>query len=658
MAKDRVFLDELLVNIFGYVSATDLTRVSLVCKQWRRVSKSPELWKKLVLLKWPTQKFLYEKVNVRNLQWRDVYIELYQKSWFSPDNMKYFISCKAMEDELASAELRQAMFEKMATVSQKWMQVFPFEMDDPDNHSFDKNAELYYDINQLKWIFLDRRRGYMRDLFPSQKLKAVRRNKKIRHIRTYQVIPSCLVLYRWLCLFKAFATAEDGLTFYRIWRFRLKHLETGKIFEIYDWKAAMNTTFSNGMPKDSIYRNDALELLDLLTHQHFIMHPLGLQPTLSNASRYLACSSAGGVPWPQVQLERRERRKRKIRMLSSSCQNIGVLGLDRVSDRAKIQNELFDDDNTNQVENKTFRSKVPLNVLSPLTSPIPRISSSQSFTYDKQCFSRQSSSSSILSDTEDSERSEKESDVDSEYEGNETGYASNCEYFIVTTHSFDIEEQHSIQASISDSWMVTHKSVSNTSPVLFCNAEGSWYFPSDRNDSSQDLLNIQGYATGFTHSRSGSDVSMQSDSNLDHLDEHHPIKRPFSGSCAFSSKLKDLDKTKHGDSMFSPLPSTSQPTEGAQNTFLSNESRRTACTHFLPLTDGSEFEHRFEAIPSCLAIYRLICLFDLNCSMYKSTDDSSIWSVKMLHKKTGGIMLLQDYNGMSDLYLHPFFKLY
>ena len=59
---------------------------------------------------------------------------------------------------------------------------------------------------------------------------------------------------------------------------------------------------------------------------------------------------------------------------------------------------------------------------------------------------------------------------------------SNCEDFIVSTHSFDIEEQHSTQASISDGWMVTRKPAQNTIPVLFNNIEGSWYFPNDRNE--------------------------------------------------------------------------------------------------------------------------------------------------------------------------------
>ena len=66
------------------------------------------------------------------------------------------------------------------------------------------------------------------------------------YVRPYQVIPSCLVMYRWLCMFPSYATDESGLTFYRVWRFRLKHVQSGLVFELCDWKAAMSSTFSKG----------------------------------------------------------------------------------------------------------------------------------------------------------------------------------------------------------------------------------------------------------------------------------------------------------------------------------------------------------------------------------------------------------------------------
>eukprot|EP00794_Sanderia_malayensis_P016716 gene16716-18410_t len=654
MESNRIFLDELLVNIFGNLNVTDLTAISTVCKQWNRVSKSPGLWRKLVLLQWPTQRFLYKRASTSSLRWRKVYMDLCMKSWYSPDNMKYFISCKTVEDELVSAELRKAMFEKMSVVSQKWLHVYPYESDNSTSQSFDKNAELYYDISQLKWTFLDRRRGYMGELFPSHKLRAIKRNKKIRHIRTYQVIPSCLVLYRWLCLFRAYATAEDGLTFYRIWRFRLKHLETGKIFEIYDWKAAMNTTFSNGEPTDSIYCNDALELLDVLSHQHFIMHPFGYSTSLSsNASKYLACACAGGIPRPQDHPKKREHRKRKIGVDSASCQNILVM--DRTSDRVKSPIEIADSDDA---ESRSVKNKYQCNVLSPLASPIARNTSSQSFTYDRQCFSRQSSCSSIFSDTEDSERSEKESDVESECEAVETGYTSNCEYFIVTTHSFDIEEQHSIQASVSDGWLVTHKPMPNSCAVLFNSTDGFWYLPTyAASNNSHRKVSLQ--TSRLNHSRSSSDVSMQSqsDSNVDVSKDNLPIKRCFTGHNIFPSKIKDANKNRQSSNPNLSQPGTSSSLQSKDRAesclLLSSESLKSATNASSASTTETAFglEHKYEAIPSCLALYRLICLFDLNCSMYRGTNDSSVWSVKMLHKKTGGIMQLQDYNGWFQVHV-------
>ena len=43
--------------------------------------------------------------------------------------------------------------------------------------------------------------------------------------------------------------------------------------------------------------------------------------------------------------------------------------------------------------------------------------------------------------------------------------------------------------------------------------------------------------------------------------------------------------------------------------------------------------------------YRLICLFDFDCSVYVSLDDSSVWQVSMMHKKTSGVVHFKDYNG-------------
>ena len=44
--------------------------------------------------------------------------------------------------------------------------------------------------------------------------------------------------------------------------------------------------------------------------------------------------------------------------------------------------------------------------------------------------------------------------------------------------------------------------------------------------------------------------------------------------------------------------------------------------------------------------FRLVCLFDLTTDMYNCLDDLCVWRISMKHKKTGGIIHLEDYNGM------------
>ena len=635
MDANKAFLDEILEEIFQFLSVSELARISLVSKQWLRISRAREIWKRHVMRKWPSQRFLYENINTRNLEWFKVYQELEQKSWFSPDDMKYFICCKTFADELVTEELRQNMFGKIVDVAGKWLQVFAYEHDD-NNYEFDKNAELYYDTVKLEWVFLDRRRGYIGDLFPSQKLKTVRKNKKIRHIRPYQVIPSCLVLYRWLCLFGSFASAEDGLTFYRIWRFKLKHQATGMIFEIYDWKAAMNTTFSNGMPGNAAYRNDALELLDILAHPLFIMHPLGPQPVLNEFNSYLACATAGGISRPQSQ--RKAKKKVKVR---SPAFNDG-----KCPENCKHFTAICDsdDDNNQSKERRNARRTFSPTQRGSISSVSPRAGCS-SLACEQRSYS---SDSSALSDTEGSER---ESDFESECESPELGYIVNCEFFIIGAHSLDIEEQHSIQASISDGWMVTHKSRTFSTQVL-CNTDDAvWYF-SDENDTESSLAGAAIALREFQqlspriqsfHARSQSDNLLQFDMKY-HVGN---ARRPNSSANIRAFSPEAEPRHEEPTSPTCPQLMTSFPWQYVSNSLNSLSSNATSLSSALAFDVGREGEPLLplEAIPSCLALYRLICLFDLNCSMYKSEDDTSAWSVKMLHKKTGGIANFRDYNG-------------
>ena len=268
-----MFLDEILLHIFGYLDAATLAKLSSVCKQWRNIAKTPSLWRRLVLLRWPSQKFLYEKASLSHINWMNTYQELTLRGNFSPDDMKYFICCRVSGDELTEIELRENMFLHMAETMMKWAMPDIFEQEDEFNTpGFNKNFELFFDTHDLKWTFIDKRREYIDDLF-SCKMKTT---TPARFIRPYQVIPSCLVMFRWLCLFRAYVTEETGLTFYRIWRYRLKHRATGMNFEFYDWKAAMSCTLSKGCPTSVAFKEDALELLTILTHPNFLMHPMGV----------------------------------------------------------------------------------------------------------------------------------------------------------------------------------------------------------------------------------------------------------------------------------------------------------------------------------------------------------------------------------------------
>ena len=398
----------------------------------------------------------------------------------------------------------------------------------------------------------------------------------------------------------------------------------------------MNSTFSNGMPNNDAYRDDALELLDLLSHSHFLMHPLGL-PT--NAGKYLACPTAGGMPRPSSHFGKSVRRKRKIRALSPSMvgASISEPGI------FKYPSEPLEPEEDNMAERRGVRRKVSSSIISP-SLPLSRSGSAALFTFGKQCFSRQSSSGSLMSDTEDSERSEKESDVDSECEAIDTGYVSNCEYFIVTTQSFDIEEQHSLQASISDGWMVTRKPSSCTVPVFYRSNDCCWGFSNDRPAKFQNnvLSNMPS-----NHSRSNSDISIQSESNDSMQSDHLPTKRSFLLGAPLKSKTVNQNQSSAapGDLLSPPASPLFYPVResGKMEQFASFGN--TASNK--PLELGESFDSDLiEPMPSCLALYRLICLFDINCSMYNTLDESSAWSVKVLHKKTGGVVNFQDYNGM------------
>ena len=493
-----VFLDEILLHIFGYFDAPTLIKASSVCRQWRSIAKTPSLWRRLVLLRWPSQKFLYEKVSLSCVNWMTTYQDLSLRGNFTPDYMKYFISCSVSGDELTEVELRESMFLHMAGTMMKWAMPDVFDQEDEFNtSSFNKNFELFFDTHDLKWTFIDKRRGYSEDWFSSKS----KITKPARYIRPYQVIPSCVVMFRWLCLFRAYVIDETGLTFYRIWRYRLKHRDTGINFEVFDWKAAMSCSLSNGSPISTSFREDALELLNLLTHPHFLMHPMGV-----SAFRELYLSP--------------------LKRLGSRC-NSATSSLSSCG----------------------------------LTSPRSPLRSIGNFSFEKK---DTRSRHRIASSTTDS---------DDESEGGcDTGYVSNCEYFISSNH-WDIEEQHKIQAEVAGMWTVINN---NDVPHLFVNY--------DVNNSSWIFHDCIPTFTGLW----------------------------VQGGAAFDGNFDSL--RGHGFGI--------------------------------------------EPIPSCLALYRLVCLMNINARVYVSMEDASIWALHLIHNTTRAVLHLKDMNGKNISFIILMKKLF
>ena len=559
-------IDELLLKLFAHLNAESLLKCSCVCRRWNRVSKSQVLWRKLVLNRWPSQRWLYVKAAVYQLNWHQIYQEFTLYSWYSPDQMKYFVSCNTIEDELMSPILREAMFSKMEVVSRKWLQVAVLDHDgDMLSRYFDRNMELLFDTQQLKWVFLDKRRGYLDDLFSYKASKTNKQNSRSFLIRPYQVIPSCLLMYRWLCIFRNYATLESGLTFYRIWRFRLKHLETGLIFELNDWKAAMSSTFSNGRPNISSFAEDALELLLVLTHPHFIMHPLGLNPRIEKTFYYAVHASAGGSVNPFIHHKKRGSNKRRKRSLSPAVSPT-------TNEAFVFGKQLYEQRTFQDIDDRLerWRARRKTALLSP-----PQVLPSVSKSFEG-ILSRQSSNSSLFSEyesTTDESQREFTSDCDSEFDFYENGYVTNCEYFISTSHHFDtIEEQHSIQASIADNWIVTKNMCLNETQVLFDIDDSTWYFQSDHNSAHNLPVcktedNLQSKMMKLQHSEQPISVTVE----MKHNDQ--PINKPL-------------------ENLRLQLPTT----------FLSPPHSPPMIVKSIPSCDFNSGV--IEAIPSSLALYR------------------------------------------------------
>jgi hypothetical protein len=265
----------------------------------------------------------------------------------------------------------------------------------------------------------------------------------------------------------------------------------------------MSCSFLKGKPAPGPYVDDCLELMDLLSHPHFIMHPLGLPMGVAKKSSLLS---------PPSGMSRQTSVSSIIsnppKSLSGSCGTLDRLSEGRVS------------------------------------------------------WLRATSGT--------------ESDDESEFVYDDSGYYTNCEYFISISH-WDVEEQHTIQSSVAEAWSASQTTIEPQLYLSFDALEENWYF----------------YSYGSFSSKNSS----SGDTN-GHNDDLRPVSESMS-------------------------------------------------KHIL----GSFHGFTIEPIPSCLALYRLICLFDMNAHNYVNSNDGTIWSVTVVHNQTGALLSLKDINGKWYLFI-------
>lgn len=453
--------DELLLEVFLSFDASTLLSCSLVNKRWFHVAHTQQLWQELVLKTWPSQYWLYSKIPLHCMNWYLIYKEFTENKWYTADEMKYFTFSSTIEHEPISGPLREVMYEKIESIKKKWTKFEPQDHNEDAVHRyFNTNMELLFDTEAMNWMFYDKHRGYKHRVTQSSKFV----------VRPYQVIPSCLVLYRWLLMFPSFATAEPGLTFYRIWRFRLKHVQTGMVFELCDWKAAMSSTFSHGKPMIYKFLVDAIELLHVITHPHFIMRPQGIHPRLERTFNYVIKAAAGGSIFKPHKRKKTFKQNKRSPLVPRSPIGKTEIIFGRLPDNEKTFPDI--DERLERWRERRRRSLMP-----------PQFDTESN-----------SNSSYVTSDTEmETSTEEKEtaasSDCDSEFNGYEYGYVTNCEYYISSSHNFEsIEEQHSLQASIADNWMFTEEGSAEKRPVLFDIDDESWYFQSERGKKNNSII--------------------------------------------------------------------------------------------------------------------------------------------------------------------------
>ena len=91
--------------------------------------------------------------------------------------------------------------------------------------------------------------------------------------------------------------------------------------------------------------------------------------------------------------------------------------------------------------------------------------------------SRASSCNSLSERSSTTDESQKEITNDSDVDLCESGYITNCEYYISNSRCSDsIEEQHNLQATVADYWILTQGEYFPQIPVIYDFEDNYWYF--------------------------------------------------------------------------------------------------------------------------------------------------------------------------------------
>ena len=512
--------------------------------------------------------------------------------------MKYFIVCKLSETILDSNELHHAVFKVMEEVNAQWEKPRLFELEETSPRFFNSNMELYYDTHALKWVFVDRRREYVDDSFTIRLNQDRMLSRQMRYIRPYQVMASCVMMYRWLILFKYMFTEDVGLAFYRIWRYRLKHSETGFIFETYDWKAAMSSTFSHGCPVSTKFRDDGLAVLDLLSSPFFVTHPLG--------NMYKICYE---VPFPVY--------SESVFSSENVSRSSSIETLDSIKSEPKLAECLV-------------TPKAGEFSISPLPNrkageyanipALPTKGVTPSFSWD------------TLSSY--SSKSAHDEDQESEDNGDDYGYFCNCDYFIHRS-SWEYEEQQVIQAEIATKWETTINDPQPTFELVFDSYQEKWlfYYHDSKSFKNQKKLNrpiIEKSLESAKLIRESPDDKLDAESALETAES-----APENADSASMNNRQIADSASVGTCVVRSDISVPDCISAVTASVSGTSTETEQCN----MTAGQE------AMPSSLTLYRLICLFDLASPQYKSSEECCVWSVCLQHRLTRGTVQLKDLNG-------------